>query len=167
MKIKKVKLSYAIVLLILNLISCNSSDNLLNLPLEKSITEDNIRYTISLDKSFYSAGENVKIDFTVKKIGTEKKIIYLSTVASDIIIYVRKGDELVFNWPQVWVTIPSSLALESGESKEYSYIWDSKNNIYGSDGYNYYVPPGNYTIAIQLLGPNLPQVSVDIKIKLF
>lgn len=165
MKIKIAKLSHAIVLLIFNLISCNSSDNLLNLPIEKSIIKDNIRYTISLDKSFYSVGENVKVEFTVKNIGTEKKVIYLSTVASDTIIYVRKGDELVFNWPQFWITIPSSLALESGESKEYSYIWDSKNNNYDSDDYNYYVRPGNYAIAMRLLGPGLPQVSVDIKIK--
>lgn len=163
---KKASISFVIALVIMNAVSCDSGNDLLNFPQQNSIIKDGIKYTIRTEKQIYEIEESVKVDFIIKNMSLKKIWIGLVTIASDFRIYIKKGNELIFDWPQGWVTVPSELTLEIGESKEYSYTWDSTNNNYDSENYGYCVPPGVYTIIMELLSYNPPGTGISINIEI-
>lgn len=163
---KKVAISLAIAFVLMNLIGCNLKNDLLNLPQTSSAIKDSILYIIRTEKQIYELGESVKVDFTIKNISFKRIDIGLSTVTSDFKISIKRGNELVFVWPQYVLCAVSNLSLEIGESKQYSYTWDSTNNIFDSENYGHYVPPGVYTITMELWSyTHRENVSVNIEIK--
>jgi len=170
-KINKAPIKITILLMtafiLLNTINCDSVDDLMNFPLENIITADFIKYTIRIEKSVFEVGESINVDFIIKNIGFKKMDVGLSTISSDFEISVKKENELVFYWPQTVWWACSSLTLKRRESKEYSFTWDSKNNIYDSLNYGQYVSPGIYTVTMGLMSytHRCPGVSVNINIK--
>ena len=163
---KKVAISLAIAFVLMNLIGCNSKDDLLNLPQTNSVRKDGILYIIRTEKQIYDLGESVKVDFIIKNISFKRINIGLSTITSDFKISIKRGNELVFLWPQYVYWAVSYLSLEVGESKQYSYTWDSTNNIFDSENYGHCVPPGVYTITMELWSwTHRGKVSVNIEIK--
>lgn len=171
MKINKVPMKITISLMtafiLLNVINCDSVDDLMNFPLENIIIADFIKYTIRIEKSVFEVGESINVDFIIKNISFKKMFVGLSTISSDFEISIKKDNELVFRCPLIVVCSCSSLTLERGESKEYSFTWDSRNNLYDSVNYGQYVSPGIYTVTMRLMSytHRCPGVSVNINIK--
>jgi len=165
---KRITISLMTAFVLMNTISCDSADDLLNFPLENFIVANFIKCTIRTEKSVFNFGESVNVDFIIKNISFEKIDIGLSTISSDFKISIKKGSELVFREPQIVACAASVLTLERGESKEYSYTWDSRNNIYDSVNYGQYVLPGIYTITMELWSYThpCPGVSINITIKI-
>ncbi len=164
---KRITISLMTAFVLMNTINCDSGDDLLNFPLENFIIASFIKCTIRIEKSVFHVGESVNVDFIIKNISFKKMDVGLSTISSDFKISIKKGSELVFLEPQVWIHSVSGLTLERGESKEYSFTWDSRNNIYDSVNYGQYVLPGIYTITMELWSYThpCPGVSINITIK--
>ena len=164
---KRITISLMTAFVLMNTINCDSADDLLNFPLENFIIANFIKCTIRIEKSVFHVGESVNVDFIIKNISFKKMDVGLSTISSDFEISIKKGSELVFLEPQIWIPAVSSLTLERGESKEYSFTWDSRNNIYDSVNYGQYVLPGIYTITMKLRSYThpCPGVSINITIK--
>ena len=163
---KKAAISLVVAFVLMNLIDCNLKDDLLNLPQTISASKDGILCILSTEKQIYELGESLRVDFVIKNISFRRLDIGLSTISSDFIISIKRGNELVFFWPQVVLWACSNLSLEVGESKQYSYTWDSTNNIFDSENYGHCVPPGVYEITMELWSyTHRGKVSINIEIK--
>lgn len=164
---KRILISVMTAFILLNGMSCDSANDLTNFPLENFVIVDFIKYTIRIEKSVFEFGESVNVDFIVKNISFKKIDIGLSTISSDFEISVKKGSELVFFWPQAYATACSGFTLQRGESKEYSFTWDSRNNIPYSMNYDQYVSPGIYTVVMRLKSytHEFPGISIRLEIK--
>jgi hypothetical protein len=163
---KKATMSLVVAFVLMNLIGCNLKDDLLNLPQTISAIKDGILYTIRTEKQIYELGESVKVDFIIKNISSRRIDVGLSTISSDFKISIKRGNELVFLWPQWVLWAVSNFSLDVGESKQYSYTWDSTNNIFDSENYGHCVPAGVYAITMELWSyTHRGNVSVNIEIK--
>ena len=164
---KRITISLMTAFVLMNTINCDSGDDLLNFPLENYIISSFIKCTIRIEKSVFEVEESVNVDFIIKNISFKKMDVGLSGLYKVFEISIKKGSELVFLDPQRYPPLSWSLTLERGESKEYSYTWDSRNNIYDSVNYGQYVLPGMYTVTMRLMSVThpCPGVSINITIK--
>ncbi len=162
---KRITISLMTAFVLMNTINCDSGKDLLNFPLENYIISSFIKCTIRTEKSVFEVGESVNVDFIIKNISFKKMDVGLPGISIVFEISIKKGSELVFLDPQRYPGVSWSLTLERGEPKEYSYTWDSRNNIYDSVNYGQYVLPGIYTVTMRLMSGTHPGVSINITIK--
>jgi hypothetical protein len=140
------RISYIIIIsaILSFLISgCDLLDKLLNRPQENSVEENNIKYSIKVDKYRYNIGKEVSIDFTITNKGEQQRIFGTSGTGgclSVIGFLIEKDGQEIFNYPQYWLAYFGQLVLEPGESKSCSFLWNQIDNEESA------VEKGNYTI---------------------
>ena len=164
---KRITISLMTAFVLMNTINCDSGDDLLDFPLENYIISSFIKCTMRIEKSMFEVGESVNVEFIIKNISFKKMDVGLPGISTVFEITIKKGSELVFFDPQRIPAVGWSLTLERGESKEYSYTWDGRNNFFDSVNYGQYVLPGIYTVTMRLMSYThpCPGISFNITIK--
>jgi hypothetical protein len=107
-----------------------------------TVTQDNVTYTLTTDRSVYGIDDPVDLTFTITNTGKEDvKFEFSTSQYYDFI--VKRGNEQIARWSlgQTFVPNPPPLFLAAGKSMTFNTRWLQK------DQDSHVVGPGTYSIS--------------------
>ncbi len=130
-----------------------------------SVTENGIKFAISLEKTEFSSGENIDVTVVVQNLREENvTLIFGSSLWVDLEVYNENLQLLGTVFGGLGFAIVTDFSLEPGESLTNVLNWNqriyhvSENTYYLSDNFShefagyYQIVPGTYYIRGALIG---------------
>ena len=136
-KMKKAKFLLIIVVLIFTSQLANAEI------VSNSIIVDDIEYYMQVDDSVYNLGEDVEMLYRVTNLSDEEAGFGFPN-SPEFNFWVEQDGENIRTAVEGWMTMPTSFTLLPDESKEYSWIWDMRDDWEQFGGV--LVDPGLYDV---------------------
>lgn len=157
------KLRYFLIFIILISFSHVGCDLLTNnsdkeTETQKTVLNNGIEYTLTIEKNVYSNLDSLKIEFIVTNKGIVSKDFNFNNY-QQIGFMLKDGDNNVaLSYPFIVSPALSHFTLEPSQSKKFSITRPFKNHN------GNYISRGGYTLSVYLLNGTSPEVTLNIAI---
>jgi len=122
-----------------------------------SLFDGDAELNFQLQKTNYSVADTLKGTFTVSNF-TSDDITYQFNSSCEYTLYIKSGNTIVRNYPEVCATVMLRVTLKENETKTYDIVLPLVDSNYQN------LNKGDYTIEISLANNNSKVLSKNISI---